>query len=228
MVLWSRWLRGTFRHFRDAGTMSPLQCTVSLDRMPCVWASVSTREVVSQRRLTQHDRVRVSTGGRMKKLFLTATLVLCSHIATSSLLAQAKPPDAPRSISRCSSGLRGGGPQCALDRRLLIAVTLNGTEPSPQIRTIIAMAASAAGAFALDQTNATTADSAIYAVMAVRRDAEGNYRLDQSIAGSSVREPDNCRGYSTGRADEMGFGAYLALETEKLVRCVQRARGARS
>ena len=89
------------------------------------------------------------------------------------------------------------------------------------------MAASAGGAFALNPTNATAADSLLYAVMAVRRDAKGNYRFDQSIAGSRVRSPNNCRGYSTGSADDMGFGAQLALETQKLVRCVQEARGIR-
>ena len=165
----------------------------------------------------------------MKKVFLAATfVVLANHIAASDLLAQANAPSTPRSISKCSSGLQGGGPDCAPDRRLLVAVTMNGTEPSPVVLTIVAMAASASGAFALTPTNATTADSSIYAVMTLKRDAEGNYRLDQSMAGSRVKSPDNCRGYSTGRADDMGFGAQLALETQKLVRCVQGARGIRN
>jgi hypothetical protein len=87
------------------------------------------------------------------------------------------------------------------------------------------MGAMAGGAFALTPDNATEADSAIYAVLNVRLDAEGNYRVDQSLAGSRVKSPDNCRGYSTGVGDDMSFGAHLALEAQKLVRCVQGARG---
>jgi hypothetical protein len=93
---------------------------------------------------------------------------------------------------------------------------------------IVATASSASGAFALNSTNATTADSAIYPVMAVKRDAEGNYRLNQGMSGSKLKARDNCSSYSTGRADDMEFGAQLALETQKLVRCVQHARGAPS
>ena len=162
----------------------------------------------------------------MRKVVLAATFVLLSH--HNHLLAQTDSRSAPRPISSCSSGLRGGGPDCAPDRRLLVAVTVNGSEPSPVILMIVSTAASASGAFALNPSNATEADSAVYAVMSVRRDAQGNYRLDQSIAGAKVKSPDNCRGYSTGTADDMSFGATLALETQKLVRCVQRARGAPS
>jgi hypothetical protein len=172
-------------------------------------------------------RWRANAGGKMKSAFLAATFVLVSHyVDSSSLLAQTNSPSAPRSISRCSSGLRGGGPECAPDRRLLIALTMNDSDPPPVMLTIVAVASNASGAFALDRTNATTADSAIYAVLTVQRDLEGNYRFDRSMAGSKLRATDNCRGYSTGRADEMGFGAFLALETQQLVRCVQRARGA--
>ena len=162
----------------------------------------------------------------MKKVFLATFVLLSFHVVASKLPGQSNSPSAPRTISKCSSGLRGGGPDCAPDRRLLVAVTMNGTEPSPVVLTIVAMAASASGAFALTPSNATPADSSIYAVMAVTRDVEGKYRLDQSMAGSKVRSPDNCRGYSTGTLDDMGFGAHLALETQALVRCVQRARGA--
>ena len=165
----------------------------------------------------------------MRKAFLTAVLVfIYSPAVASDLVAQSTAASPPRSISSCSSGLRGGGPKCALDRRLLVDVTMNGSEPSPEISTILAMASSAGGAFALTPSNATSADSALYAVMKVTRNADGNYRIDQRIAGSKVRSPDNCRGYSTGSADDMGFGAHLALETQKLVRCVQHARGAPS
>lgn len=114
----------------------------------------------------------------MRKVFLATALVLLSHhIVASPLLAQATSPSATRTISKCSSGLRGGGPDCASDRRLLVAVTMNGSEPSPEVLTIVAIAASASGAFALNPTNATDVDSAVYAVMSVRRDGRGNYRL---------------------------------------------------
>ena len=163
----------------------------------------------------------------MKKVFLAVTfMILANHTVALALLAQANSPSQPRSISKCSSGLRGGGPDCAADRRLLVAVTLNGSEPSPEVLFVVAIAASASGAFALDPSDATKVDSAVYAVMTIRRDSQGNYTLDRSVAGAKVKSPDTCRGSSSGRADDMGFGAYLALQTQKLVRCVQSARGA--
>lgn len=162
----------------------------------------------------------------MKNIFFAATsLILATPSVASTLLAQASSPSA-RSISTCSSGLRGGGPDCAPDRRLLVVVTMNGTEASPDVLTVVGMAASSGGAFGLTPTNATPADSTIYAVMSIRRDSQRNYRIDRSMMGSKVRSPDNCRGYSTATLDDMSFGAYLALETQKLVRCVQAARGA--
>jgi hypothetical protein len=162
----------------------------------------------------------------MKKRFFAATsLILATQSIASTLPAQANSPSAT-SVSTCSSGLRGGGPDCAPDRRLLVAVTMNGAEPPPEVLTVVGMAAGLGGAYALTPTNATLADSTIYAVMSISRDSQRNYRIDQGMMGSKVRSPDNCRGYSTGRLDDMAFGAYLALETQKLVRCVQAARGA--
>jgi len=105
---------------------------------------------------------------------------------------------------------------------------MNGAEPSPELMSVIDMGSITGGAFALTPSNATAADSAIYAVMNVTRDADGNYRIEQSIAGATVRSPDNCRASGTGVANDMGFGAFLALQTMKLVRCVQHARGAPS
>ena len=163
----------------------------------------------------------------MNKAFLAASiLLLFSTPLATPLIAQSKSPNPPRRISSCASNLRGGGPNCAPDRRLLIVVTLNGAEAPPEILQIVGMGSMAAGAFALTPSNATPTDSAVFAVMDVSRDAQGNYRLDQRIAGSMVKSPDNCRAFSTGGADDMGFGAHLALESWKLVRCVQSARGA--
>src|SRR5690242_7001231 len=165
----------------------------------------------------------------MGKAILGAMLGLISyHAFASPVGAQTPAGNPPRSISRCTSGLSGGGPDCAPDRRLLIAVTMNGAAASGEVVSIVALAASAAGVFALTPENATAADSAMYGVLNFTRDAQGNYRIDQSIAGSKVRSPDNCRGSSTGASDDMGFGAYLALEVHALVRCVQNARGAPS
>jgi len=165
----------------------------------------------------------------MKKAFLAAVAVsLSAHAVALRLVGQVTPSSPPRSISRCSSGLPGGGPECATDRCLLIVVTMNGAEASPAMLGVIGMASSSSGAFALSPGNATSADSAVYAVMNVTRDAQGNYRIDRSIAGSTIKSSGNCRGSATGSADDMGFGAYLALETQKLVRCAQRARGAPS
>lgn len=159
-----------------------------------------------------------------KALFALGALLLSPGFV-SNLPGQSVTPSAPRSISNCASDLRGGGLDCALNRRMLIVVTLNGSEPSGALLNVIAMAAPSAGVFALTPQNATASDSAFYAVINVRRDPDGNYRIDRSIAGSAVKDPDNCRGYSTGIQDDMGFGASLALETQSLVRCVQNARG---
>jgi hypothetical protein len=164
----------------------------------------------------------------MRKAVLAAvSVILCSAMITP-LGAQSIASSPQQSISKCSSGLRGGGPDCAQDRRLLIVVTMNGSEPSPELFGIIGLGSSTGGAFALTTSNATAADSAVYAVMSMTRDVEGNYRIDRRVAGSKVRSPENCRGSSTGSADDMGFGAFLALETQKLVRCVQHTRGART
>ena len=163
----------------------------------------------------------------MRRAFLAvATILFSPGILLSTCLAQSNAPPPPRSISRCASNLRGGGPDCAPDRRLLIVVTLNGADAPPQILQIVGMGAIAAGAFALSPDNATPTDSAIYAITAVTRDAEGNYRVEQRMAGSKVKSPDNCGGFSTGALDDMSFGAHLALESWRLVRCVQNARGA--
>jgi hypothetical protein len=163
----------------------------------------------------------------MKRAILAVSLVFLSiDVFPSPIVAQSNAPSSPRPASTCSSGLRGGGPDCAPSRRLLIVVRLNGAEAPVAMLQIASMGASAGGAFALDSRNATTADSALYAVIDLRRDAQGNYRVERSTAGSMVKPGDNCRGVSTGRLDDMGFGAYLALETQKLVRCVQNGRAA--
>ena len=165
----------------------------------------------------------------MRKAFLGAvSVLLISHPIASPLRAQSTASGAPRLISKCSSGLRGGGPECAQDRRLLIVVTVNGSVPSPVMLSVIGIASISGGAFALTPSNATSVDSVVYAVLNVTRDAELSYRIDRSIAGAKVGSTDNCRGYSTGFADDMGFGAQLTLETQKLVRCAQHARGAPS
>jgi hypothetical protein len=93
---------------------------------------------------------------------------------------------------------------------------------------IIGLGSSAGGAFALTPGNATSADSTLYAVLNVTRDGQRNYRIDEKMAGSKAKSPDTCRGYTTGSADDVSFGALLALETQKLVRCVLHVRGASS
>jgi hypothetical protein len=163
----------------------------------------------------------------MKKAILAVSLVFLSFdVFPSPLAAQSTAPSSPRPISSCSSGLRGGGPDCAPSGRLLIVVRLNGAEAPVAMLEIAAMGTSSGGAFALNSRNATTADSALYGVIDLTRDSQGNYRIEQSTAGSMVKPGDDCRSVSTGRLDDMGFGAYLALATQKLVRCVQNERAA--
>jgi hypothetical protein len=164
----------------------------------------------------------------MKRAILAASLVFLSvDVFPSLVLAQSNAPTSARAVSTCSSGLRGGGANCAPERRLLIVVTLNGAEAPARIRNVVDAGASAGGAFALDSRDATARDSAAYGVIDVKRDAQGNYRVDQRATGSLFKSRDNCRGSSTGRLDDMGFGAYLALQTQQFVRCVQNSRGVR-
>jgi len=162
----------------------------------------------------------------MKKAVLAAGLILLSPGALPSPLnAQSNSPSSAN-VSTCSGGLRGGGPECAPDRRLLVVVTLNGGQAPPKMLHVVGLGAMAGGAFALSPYKATPADSAIYGVIDVSRGADGSYRIDERTAGAKAGSPDNCHGYTTGSSDDMIFGAMLTLEAQKLVRCVQHARGA--
>ncbi len=159
-----------------------------------------------------------------KKLFAASLLFLLFQVLAPRVDAQST---SAQSIGRCSGGLRGGGPDCPPDHRLLIVVRLNGAAAPASLLSIVALAASAGGAFALMPANATSADSAVYAVLDLTRDASGNYRIAESTAGSRAQQPDYCEAEMTGGADDLAFGALLALETEKLVRCAHRALGRR-
>src|SRR5437868_2251977 len=119
-----------------------------------------------------------------KKYFATSLLYLSFHVFASSRLAAQSQATRTEQISTCSSGLRGGGPECAADHRLLVVVRLNGAAAPASLLSIIALASSAGGAFALTPANATPADSAVYAVLDLTRDAAGNYRIAESTAGS--------------------------------------------
>ena len=119
----------------------------------------------------------------MRKALLALGVLLVAPSLGSNLSAQSAPPSAVHGTSTCSSGLRGGGPNCLPTRRLLIVVTVNGSAPSPQIQSLIGLAASAGGAFALTPKNATASDSSVYAVLNVTRDGNGNYRIERESFG---------------------------------------------
>ena len=145
-------------------------------------------------------------------------------IVSAGLSAQSPAPPPPHTIATCATGLSGGGPGCPVDRRLLIEVRRHGAGAPSQVEQAVAEGASAAQVFRLSPGQATAADSTLYAIIDVERDAAGQYRIEQSISGSLVKHPENCRGYSTGSGDDLTFGAFLAVVSAQLARCAHQAR----
>jgi hypothetical protein len=145
-------------------------------------------------------------------------------IISAGSSAQSPTPPPPHLIATCGTGLPGGGPGCPLDRRLLIDVRRHGAGAPSQVEQAVRQGASSAEVFPLSPDQATTADSTLYAIIDVQRDAAGQYRIEKSIGGSLVKHSQNCGGYSTGSADDLTFGAFLAVESANLARCAHQAR----
>ena len=161
----------------------------------------------------------------MRKQSFGAALVLAATtISAPWLMAQSTTQSPPKLIGTCSSGLSGGGPSCQLDRRLLMDVRRHGEGAPPELYEVVEMGASAAGVFRLAPEQATKVDSSLYAVLDVTRDVSGQYRIEESIAGSLSTDRSSCRGSSTGKLDDLAFGAYLATVTTRLARCAKRGR----
>lgn len=160
----------------------------------------------------------------MFKQLLSAVVAFAAIIIPApGLSAQSPTSPPPKLMGTCSSGLSGGGPKCSLDHRMLIDVRRQGAGAPTELDQVVHIGASGAEAFRLTPDQATTADSTLFAVIDVNRDASGQYRIAESISGSLVTHPDNCRGFSTGKLDDLAFGAYLATVTTRLVRCAQHA-----
>jgi hypothetical protein len=145
-------------------------------------------------------------------------------LVSAGLSAQSPAPPPPHLIATCASGLSGGGPGCPLDRRLLIEVRRHGAGAPSQVEQAVHEGASIAEVFRLSPDQAMAADSTLYAILDVQRDAAGQYRIEQSISGSLVKDPQTCRNYSTGSADDLTFGAYVAAVSANLARCAHHAR----
>jgi hypothetical protein len=145
-------------------------------------------------------------------------------MSAAALGAQQPTPPTSKSISSCSSGRPGGGPDCAVDRRLLIDVRLRGAGAPEELGMVVSIGANSGGAFRLTPNQATSADSAVYGVIVVERDSSGEYRIEQSLQGSRVTNSRNCSGYGTGSGDDLQFGAFLAIESAQLARCAQSFR----
>jgi len=162
----------------------------------------------------------------MRKTLPRGILAFAATIVISpSLSAQSPAPPPPHSRATCATGLSGGGPGCPLDRRLLIEVRRHGAGAPAPVEQAVHEGASIAGVFRLSPDQATAADSTLYAIIDVQRDAAGQYRIEQSIAGSRVAHPQNCRGYSTGsNSDDLTFGSFLAVVSANLARCAHQAR----
>jgi hypothetical protein len=155
-----------------------------------------------------------------KQLLVPAVALAAIIISAPGLSAQS----APRLIATCSSGLSGGGPKCPLDRRLLIDVRRHGEGAPWELYEVVHLGASAADVFQLTPDQATTVDSTLYAILDVTRDTSGQYRIENSITGSRPRGSNSCSGSSTGKLDDLAFGAYLATATTQLARCAKHAR----
>jgi len=70
----------------------------------------------------------------MSKLFLSALLGLPLVLVPAvDLEGQSTSPSTPRQTSFCASGLAGGGPECAPERRLLIDVRRHGTGAAQEL-----------------------------------------------------------------------------------------------
>jgi len=161
----------------------------------------------------------------MRKLFLSPILGLpLVFIPAADLGGQSTSPPTARQTSFCTSGLAGGGPECAPERRLLIDVRRHGTVAPQELEQAVDIGTNGAGLFRLTPGQATTTDSAIYAILNVDRDSSGAYRMETSIAGLRSGNSRNCEGHSTGSLPDLQFGAYLAVTTSQLVRCAEAMR----
>jgi hypothetical protein len=156
----------------------------------------------------------------MSKQSLVPAVALAAIIISTPGLSAQSPPGL---IATCSSGLSGGGPNCPLDRRLLIDVRRHGEGAPPELYGVVQLGASAAELFQLTPEQATTADSTLYAILDVTRDASGQYSIEKSISGSRATGSRSCSGSATGKLDDLTFGAYLATVTTQLVRCAKHA-----
>jgi hypothetical protein len=145
-------------------------------------------------------------------------------IISAGLSAQSPPPPPPHLIATCATGLSGGGPGCPLDRRLLIEVRRHGAGAPGQVEQAVHEGASIAEVFRLSPDQATAADSTLYAIIDVQRDSAGQYRIEQSISGSLAKHTQNCQSYLTGSADDLTFGAFMAVVSAHLARCAHQAR----
>ena len=163
----------------------------------------------------------------LRKLFLSTLLGLpLVFVHAKDLGAQSTNRPTASRTSFCATGLVGGGPECAPDRRLLIDVRWHGTGATQEVERAVDLASSAAGFFRLTPQQALTTDSSIYAILDVDRDSSGAYRIETSIAGLHSRNSRNCEGHSTGILPDLEFGAYLAMTTSQLVRCAEGMRAA--
>ena len=161
----------------------------------------------------------------MRKPLLGA-LIVSGAVALVPLALTAQAPSHEYSVTLggvCGSGLRGGGPECPPDRRLLIDLRRRGDGAPLELREVVAIGATQGGAFRLTPDQATFADSVLYAIIDVDRDASGNHRIETRAIGSGTTLPD-CAGVSTGRGSAMTFGAILATTTAQLAQCAQRTR----
>ena len=160
----------------------------------------------------------------MTRTALSAIVALTGVLTAAQAAAQTV-DSTPRArfAGACNSGLPGGGPTCAFERRLVVELEAHGPGALPELRAVVGMGANAAGVFALSLAGATARDSLFYAVVQVERDAAGTYRIATRLAGERARA-SACVSSATGQSRDLTFGAFLATAVTRLVRCAQEQR----
>jgi hypothetical protein len=85
---------------------------------------------------------------------------------------------------------------------------------------VVAAGVAAAGAHFVALERASVADSAIYGVLDIERDA-GAYRIALRLVGRSAPPGGRCASQATGGAPDLLFGAILATEVAEFARCAR-------
>jgi hypothetical protein len=147
-----------------------------------------------------------------------------SLVITTGLRAQTS-SSSTKLTGDCSGGSIGGGPMCPPSHQVVIDLRRHGDGAPNDLNGVVSLGAAMAGVFRLIPQQAAPADSGIYGLIDVERDRDGQYSIKSSIGGVPAAIAQRCDAAATGRLRDLEFGAFLAVETGQLVRCVNDVRG---